>query len=213
MTDPDDRASDETAAFLAADALDRADPVAPTLAALRLRLADAAEQADALDVGFTTIDSPVGPLLLAATDRGLIRVAYSREDHDTVLGDLARRLGPRILRAPKRLDAAARELDEYFAGRRRSFDLPLDRRLSTGFRDRVQRLLPEIPYGSTRTYREVAETAGSPAATRAVGTACSTNPLPVVIPCHRVLRSDGTLGGYIGGLAAKTTLLELEGRG
>ncbi|OUD88036.1 Methylated-DNA--protein-cysteine methyltransferase [Clavibacter michiganensis subsp. michiganensis] len=186
---------------------DRARPRRPPPPARRPCEADGA-----LDVGFTTIDSPVGPLLLAATDRGLIRVAYSREDHDTVLGDLARRLGPRILRAPKRLDQAARELDEYFAGRRRAFDLPLDRRLSTGFRDRVQRLLPEIPYGSTRTYREVAETAGSPAATRAVGTACSTNPLPVVIPCHRVLRSDGTLGGYIGGLAAKTTLLELEGR-
>ncbi|MFT2690369.1 methylated-DNA--[protein]-cysteine S-methyltransferase [Clavibacter zhangzhiyongii] len=207
MTDPDD-----TTRFLDPAALERADPTAPALDALRLRLADAAEADGALDVGFTTVDSPVGPLLLAATERGLIRVAYSREDHDTVLGDLARRLGPRILRAPKRLDQAARELDEYFAGRRRSFDLPLDRRLSTGFRDRVQRLLPEIPYGSTRTYREVAEIAGSPAATRAVGTACSTNPLPVVIPCHRVLRSDGTLGGYIGGLAAKTTLLELEGR-
>nr|WP_315850417.1 methylated-DNA--[protein]-cysteine S-methyltransferase [Clavibacter phaseoli] len=203
---------DDTVPFLDAAALEAADPTAPALDALRLRLADRAEVDGALDVGFTTIDSPVGPLLLAATERGLIRVAYSREDHDTVLGDLAQRLGPRILRAPKRLDQAARELDEYFAGRRRSFDLPLDRRLSTGFRDRVQRLLPDIPYGSTRTYREVAETAGSPAATRAVGTACSTNPLPVVIPCHRVLRSDGTLGGYIGGLAAKTTLLELEGR-
>ncbi len=173
MTDPDD-----TIPFLDAAALDRADPTAPALDALRLRLADRAEADGALDVGFTTIDSPVGPLLLAATDRGLIRVAYSREDHDTVLGDLARRLGPRILRAPKRLDQAARELDEYFAGRRRAFDLPLDRRLSTGFRDRVQRLLPEIPYGSTRTYREVAETAGSPAATRAVGTACSTTRCP-----------------------------------
>jgi methylated-DNA-[protein]-cysteine S-methyltransferase len=116
----------------------------------------------------------------------------------------------RILRSPRRLDAAATELDEYFSGRRRSFDLPLDLSLSSGFRRLVQHHLPEIAYGRTESYKQVAELVGNPKAVRAVGTACATNPLPVVVPCHRVLRSDGALGGYIGGLDAKRTLLELE---
>jgi methylated-DNA-[protein]-cysteine S-methyltransferase len=183
---------------------------AGTLSRLRHRLELAAEAGGLLDVAYTTIGSPVGTLLLAATPAGLVRVAYDREGHDGVLEALAQRLSPRVLRAPRRLDAAARELDEYFAGRRRAFDLPLDLSLSTGFRQLVQRHLPGIGYGQTRTYRQVAELVGNPKAVRAVGTACATNPLPVVVPCHRVLRSDGTPGGYVGGLAAKTTLLNLE---
>ena len=186
-------------------------PVDPaTLDRLHARLEGAAATAGLLDVAYRTLDTPVGTLLLAATDRGLVRVAYQREDLDAVLESLGRRISPRVLRAPARLDDAARQLDEYFAGARRAFDLPLDHRLSAGFRLAVQEALPRIAYGHTLSYREVAELVGNPRAVRAVGTACATNPLPVVVPCHRVLRSDGTLGGYLGGLAAKTTLLALE---
>ena len=183
---------------------------AGTLARLRLRLERAADADGLLDVAYTTVDSPVGPLLLAATPQGLVRVAYDVEDHDRVLDALARRLSPRVLRAPGRLAKAARELDEYFGGRRREFDLPLDMSLSKGFRQLVQRHLPEIGYGQTRTYGQVAALVGSPRAVRAVGTACATNPLPVVVPCHRVLKADGTPGGYVGGQEAKVTLLTLE---
>ncbi|MBN9158085.1 MAG: methylated-DNA--[protein]-cysteine S-methyltransferase [Microbacterium sp.] len=181
-----------------------------TMAALHRRLEAAAQAEGLVDVAYTTVDSPVGPLLLAATPRGLVRVAYAIEDHDSVLEDLAVRLSPRVLRAPKRLDAAARELDEYFARTRERFDVELDLSLSRGFRRLVQQHLPEIGYGQTRSYRQMAELVGNPKAVRAVGTACATNPLPVVVPCHRVLRTDGTLGGYIGGLEAKTALLALE---
>ncbi|MFF0451314.1 methylated-DNA--[protein]-cysteine S-methyltransferase [Streptomyces sp. NPDC004609] len=183
---------------------------ADTLRRLHRRLEQAAEQADLIDVAYTTIDSPVGKLLLAATPKGLVRVAYAGEDHDRVLEALGRKLSPRILRAPKRLEEAAREIDEYFARRRRVFDVTLDLSLSRGFRRLVQTHLPEIGYGQTRSYRDMAELVGNPKAVRAVGTACATNPLPIVVPCHRVLRTDGTLGGYIGGLEAKTTLLDLE---
>jgi methylated-DNA-[protein]-cysteine S-methyltransferase len=185
-------------------------PTPQALAALHGRLESAAAAQGVLDVAYTTIDTPVGPLLLAATERGLVRVAYARENHDAVLSGLASRLSPRILRAPRRLDVAAREIDEYFAGRRSGFDLPLDLSLSSGFRQVVQQYLPSIAYGQTRTYKDVAQLVGRPRAVRAVGTACATNPLPVVVPCHRVLRSDGTLGGYVGGLDAKAALLHLE---
>ena len=188
-----------------------ASPADPgTLSRLRHRLGLAAEAEGLLDVAYTTIDSPLGTLLLAATQKGLVRVAYDVEDHDRVLGTLAQRISPRVLRAPQRLDAAARELDEYFSRQRRVFDLPLDMSLSKGFRQLVQRHLPEIGYGQTRTYRQVAELVGSPQAVRAVGTACATNPLPVIVPCHRVLRADGTPGGYVGGPGAKEALLSLE---
>lgn len=180
------------------------------LARLRARLADAAAQRNLLDVTYRTVDSPVGRLLLAATENGLVRVAFERENFDAVLETLAARIGPRVLEAPSRLDPVAAELDEYFTGSRREFDLPLDYTLSSGFRQIVQRYLPHIGYGHTRSYREVAEQVGSPKAVRAVGTACATNPLPVVVPCHRVLRTDGSLGGYIGGLEAKQTLLAIE---
>jgi methylated-DNA-[protein]-cysteine S-methyltransferase len=181
-----------------------------TLARLHRRLERAAEHEGLLDVAYRTVDSPVGPLLLAATRRGLVRVAYDIEDHDRVLEILAGRLTPRVLRAPGRLDAAARELEEYFGGRRRDFSLPLDLSLSRGFRLLVQQHLPSIGYGQTRSYQQVADLVGHPKAVRAVGTACASNPLPVVVPCHRVLRSDGTPGRYVGGPAAKTTLLNLE---
>ena len=183
---------------------------AGTLERLRLRLGQAADAEGLLDIAYTTVDSPVGTLLLAATPKGLVRVAYDIEGHDRVLETLSERISPRVLRAPKRLDAAARELDEYFARQRRVFDLPLDLSLSRGFRQMVQRHLPEIGYGQTRTYGQVAALVGNPKAVRAVGTACATNPLPLVVPCHRVLRADGTPGGYAGGAEAKVTLLNLE---
>lgn len=186
---------------------------AGSLEALRARLAEQAQDQALVEIAYRRLDTPVGPLLLAATPVGLVRVAFEREGFDAVLQTLAARVGPRVLEAPRRLDGAARELDEYFAGRRRVFDLPLDLALSSGFRRSVQRLLPDIAYGRTRSYAEIAAQAGNPRAVRAVGTACATNPLPVLVPCHRVLRSDGGLGGYIGGLEAKSSLLALEKEG
>lgn len=180
------------------------------LDALRARLAARAAAADLLDVAYRTVDSPVGPLLLAATPVGLVRVAYAREDFDAVLAALARRISPRVLLAAPRLDRAARELEEYFSHRRRSFDVPLDLQLSAGFRRRVLEELPRVGYGQTVSYGHLATQIGSTRAVRAVGTACATNPLPLVVPCHRVVRSDGTAGRYIGGDAAKRTLLQLE---
>jgi methylated-DNA-[protein]-cysteine S-methyltransferase len=185
-------------------------PSAGELGALHGRLEGLALERGLLDISYTIVDSPVGPLLLAATAEGLVRVAFEREGHDLVLETLADRVSPRILQSPERLEAAAQQLREYFAGKRTEFDLPLDYRLSSGFRQLVQQYLPQIGYGSTRSYREVAEVIGNPKAVRAVGSACATNPLPVVVPCHRVLRTDGTLGGYIGGLEAKSALLSLE---
>jgi len=181
------------------------------LTALHERLAAAAEVGGVLDIAYRTVDAPAGMLLLAATELGLVRVAYASENHYAVLQTLADRISPRILAAPTRLDATARELDEYFAGRRRSFDLALDWRLSAGFRATVlQHLATDVAYGQTATYGTVAQLAGNPKAVRAVGTACATNPLPVIVPCHRVVRSDGGMGGYLGGPDAKRTLLTLE---
>jgi len=186
------------------------DPTGAELRVLHDRLADRADADGLLDVAYRTLDTPVGTLLLAATGTGLVRVAYDTEGHDRVLATLAARISPRILHAPKRLDAAAREIEEYFAGRRRGFDLPLDLSLSTGFRRTVLGHLSDIGYGRTASYAAVAAAAGNPRAVRAVGTACATNPLPVVVPCHRVVRSDGSFGGYLGGPAAKRALLALE---
>ena len=185
-------------------------PEPETLARLHRQLEEASEREGLLDVAYRIVDSPVGRLLLAATPRGLVRVAYDAEDHDRVLETLAGRLSSRVVRAPKRLDAAARELEEYFGGQRRAFDLPLDLSLSHGFRLLVQQNLPSIGYGQTRSYRQVAALVGNPKAVRAVGTACATNPLPVVVPCHRVVKADGTPGAYAGGPEAKLTLLTLE---
>lgn len=182
----------------------------PTLQRLRDALAVKAAEAQLLDLAYRRIDSPIGSLLLVATERGLVRVAFASQDHDRVLDQLATAISPRVLEAPRRLDPVARELDEYFAGTRRDFDLPLDLTTTGEFRRAVQLLLPTIGYGRTVSYSELAALAGRPAAVRAVGTACATNPLPVVVPCHRVLRGDGSLGGYLGGLEAKRTLLDLE---
>ena len=191
--------------------LERAFPGDPgDLSRLHARLAVAAQRDGILDVAYRTVESPVGPLLLAATEAGLVRVAYAIEGHDAVLQTLADRISPRVLAAPARLEAPARELDEYFTGRRRSFDLPLDWRLSAGFRRAVLSHLPEIGYGQTASYAAVAGLAGNPKAVRAAASACATNPLPVVVPCHRVIYSDGRTGGYRGGSEAKRTLLTLE---
>jgi methylated-DNA-[protein]-cysteine S-methyltransferase len=191
--------------------IERAYPSNETdLRRLHARLVAATQSEGILDVGYRTIDSPVGTLLLAATELGLVRVAYEVENHEAVLQNLADRISPRLLEAPGLLDTVARELDEYFAGRLHTFDLPLDWRLSSGFRRTVLNHLADIDYGHTASYATVAKLAGNPKAVRAVGAACATNPLPVVVPCHRVLRSDGTLGGYLGGVEAKRTLLGLE---
>ena len=193
-------------------ALRQPGPAAEPAAMERLhsRLVAAAAESGVLDVAYTVIDTPVGELLLAATDAGLVRVSFACEDHNAVLAVLAERISPRVLRAPEKLQEAAGQIREYFAGTRRSFDLPLDLRLTAGFRRSVVEHLPDIGYGSTATYAAVAALAGSPGAVRAVGTACALNPLPVVVPCHRVVRSDGTTGGYRGGPEAKRLLLNLE---
>jgi methylated-DNA-[protein]-cysteine S-methyltransferase len=186
---------------------------APTdgdLAALRSRLSERAEQAGLLDLAYRTLDSPLGTLLVAATSAGLVRVAYEKEDLDVVLDHLADKVSPRILPASGRLDPVARQLDEYFAHRRRQFDLPVDLTLASGFRRRVLKYLPAIDYGRTATYASVAAAVDNPRAVRAVGSACATNPLPLIIPCHRVIRSDGGIGEYVGGSDNKRLLLGLE---
>lgn len=180
------------------------------LARLHDRLVAAADEVDLLDVAYRTVDSPLGRLLLAATPRGVVRVAFETESEDDVLSELAGTISPRVLAAPARLDRVARELEEYFAGRRRDFDVDVDLFLARGFRREVIGLLPRIEYGRTASYREVAELVGRPGATRAVGTACARNPLPLVLPCHRVVRTDGTIGEYRGGREAKVALLALE---
>ena len=183
---------------------------AEDLGGLHDRLAASAAAEHLLDIAYRTVDTPVGSLLLAATETGLVRVAYQGEDHDAVLATLAERVSPRILHHPARLDTVARQLDEYFAGARHTFDVDLDWRLTSGFRATVLHHLADIAYGHTASYASVAQLAGRPKAVRAVGTACATNPLPVVVPCHRVVRSDGAMGGYLGGVAAKAALLQLE---
>ena len=184
---------------------DRAD-----LDALRARLTERAEDEALLDVAYRIVDSPIGPLLVAASPVGLVRIAFELEGHDAVLDQLAGQISPRIMRMPARTDDVARQLDEYFAGRRHEFDLPLDLQLVSGFRRTVISHLPDIAYGSTASYKAVAEMAGNPTAVRAVGSACSHNPVPVVVPCHRVVRSDGSIGNYLGGVDVKATLIALE---
>jgi methylated-DNA-[protein]-cysteine S-methyltransferase len=174
-------------------------------------VARAAEAAGLLDVAVARFASPVGELLLAATATGLVRVAYvDWWGEDAVLSDLAARVSPRVLTAPRRLDTVRRELDEYFAGARRAFDIPLDWRLTRGFGRRVLEATAAIPYGSVSYYGAVAAAAGSPRGSRAAGNALGANPLPIVVPCHRVLRTGGALGGYTGGSERKATLLALE---
>lgn len=203
-----------------------ATPADPLVAALRrpapqedtpmtrllARLVVRADRDGLLDLAYTTTDSPLGPLLLAATSTGLVRLAYRSEDHDAVLSRLADRISPRVLHAPQRLDPVRRQLDEYFAGARRRFEVPLDMQLSTPFRRTVLAATAALPYGTTASYGQIAAAVGNPAAVRATGTALATNPVPIVVPCHRILRGDGALGGYVGGAPAKRALLDLERR-
>ncbi len=184
----------------------------PLDGALRERLAARAQAAGLLEVAYRTLESPLGTLLIAGTPRGLLRVALPCESPQQVLAALAESVGPRILLAPRSLDRAARELDRYFAGALQRFSIDLDLRLSRGFRRAALERLREVPYGQTISYSALAGACGRPRAARAVGSACARNPLPIVIPCHRVLRSDGSLGGYAGGVEAKRALLSLERR-
>jgi methylated-DNA-[protein]-cysteine S-methyltransferase len=173
----------------------------------------ALQRADAeglVDVGWVVEDTPVGPLTLAATSAGVVRIEFGHEVR--VLDELASEVSPRVVHLPGRLDEVRRELEEYFAGRRRSFDVPVDRRLSRGYRRTVLEALSRaVPYGQTVSYKELAERTGNPKASRAVGAAMATNPIPIVVPCHRVLRTGGALGGYGGGLDTKVWLLRHEG--
>jgi methylated-DNA-[protein]-cysteine S-methyltransferase len=175
------------------------------------RLVARAQTEGLLDVAYARVDSPFGTLTAAATATGLVRLAFPEESPDAVLERLASRISPRILESPSRLDAVRRELDEYFAGRRRGFELAIDRSLMAPFARRVLAATAEIPYGSVLSYGEVASVAGSPRGSRAAGNALGANPIPIVVPCHRVLRSGGVLGGYGGGPQRKRWLLELEG--
>jgi methylated-DNA-[protein]-cysteine S-methyltransferase len=175
------------------------------------RFATRAADEGLLDVAYATADSPFGQLLLAQTPKGLVRLGLPSQDSDQLLADLAERVSPRVVEAPAQLDEARRQLDLYFEGQLESFGLPLDWRLSHGFRLKVLRAIARIPYGQTRNYTEMATRAGNERAVRAAGSACGSNPIPLVVPCHRVLRTTGALGGYAGGLPMKEALLELEG--
>ncbi|MDN5797366.1 MAG: methylated-DNA--[protein]-cysteine S-methyltransferase [Intrasporangium sp.] len=174
------------------------------------QLVRGAAERDLVDLTYRVVDSPIGPLLLAATPAGLVRLAFESEGRDAVLESLATLIGPRVLHDPNGIAGMAEQLGEYFAGRRRAFEVPVDLRLAHGFRLDVLGQLRQIPYGATRSYAAVAASAGRPRAVRAVGSACAHNPVPLVVPCHRVVRSDGTPGGYLGGPEAKAFLLRLE---
>jgi methylated-DNA-[protein]-cysteine S-methyltransferase len=176
------------------------------------RFATRADEEGLLDVAYTVEDSPVGPLLLASTKRGLVELGYEGEQElDSYLSRLAVKVSPRVLEAPARLDPVRRELDEYFSGKRKEFDVPIDWSLTRGFTQRVLRATAKIPYGRVSTYREMATKAGNERAVRAAGNALGANPIPIVVPCHRILRTGGSLGGYGGGLPRKEFLLRLEG--
>lgn len=183
-----------------------------TVGAVR-RATERAAAEGVVDVSYARVDSPLGRLVAARTGHGLVRLAYEDFDGglDEVLGHLAVRVSPRIVESPARLDDVRRELDEFFDGRRQAFDVAIDWALTTGFTQRVLRATHAIPFGTVSTYRDVAVEAGSPKAMRAAGNALSSNPIPIIVPCHRVLRTGGGLGGYTGGLEKKETLLRLEG--
>ena len=186
-------------------------PAQPPAASGR-ELAERAAADGLLDVAYASVDSPLGPLVVAATPRGLVRVAYTEPgSEDDVLEDLAARVSPRMLEAPERLDEPRRELDEYFGGYRKEFGLPIDWSILRGFTLKVLRETARIDFGELRSYAEVATAAGSPRAVRAAGNALGANPMPVVVPCHRVIRTGGALGGYTGGVERKEFLLHLEG--
>ena len=174
-------------------------------------LSDAASREGLTEVAVASVDSPVGPLLIAVTPRGLARIAYSNESRDVVLDELAADLSPRILESAKITDEARRELEQYFAGDRTSFDLQIDWRLTIGFARKTLRATAKVPFGDLITYGELAKRIDSSGAARAVGHALGSNPIPIVVPCHRVVRAGGALGGYSGGLDKKKLLLALEG--
>jgi methylated-DNA-[protein]-cysteine S-methyltransferase len=178
--------------------------------ALTDRFLERANAKRLVDVAVATMDSPVGTLLLMATPKGLVRIAFESENRDEVLGEIAMHISPRILEAPRRLDPVRRELDKYFEGRLRDFDVPLDWSLVGDFARKVLRRTARIPYGSVASYGEVAVDIGTPRGARAVGNALGSNPIPVVVPCHRVVRTGGAIGGYGGGLPRKRLLLDLE---
>ena len=200
------RSGDPAGAGASAQARSRAGADAAGAAA---RLAERAAAEGLADVSYAEVDSPLGTLIVASTQKGLVRVAFPEET--LVLERMAERLSPRIVAAPSRLDPVRRELEEYFAGSRRDFAVPLDWSLIAGFSRRVLRATAAIPYGALSSYGAVASAAGSPRGSRAAGNALGSNPIPIVIPCHRVLRTGGLLGGYAGGPERKRHLLELEG--
>jgi methylated-DNA-[protein]-cysteine S-methyltransferase len=185
--------------------------VKPRAARASARMVVRAYDAGMLDVGYGFADTPFGPMLVAVTPRGLVRVAFRPENPDEVLEELSARLSPRVLEAPIAIEGIRRELDEYFEGKRRTFDVPLDWSLTAGFKQRVLRATAQIPYGGISSYQEMAARAGNSRASRAAGNALGTNPIPIVVPCHRVLRTGGNLGGYGGGLDMKEALLKMEG--
>lgn len=174
------------------------------------RLTVLAERAGLADVAYATVDTPVGPLLAAVTSKGLVRLSYMDDQPDALLDELAARISPRILEAPARLDEVRRELAEYFDGHRRRFELPIDWTLTQGFGRKVLRATARIPYGQVASYGQIAGRAGSPKASRAAGNALGSNPIPIVVPCHRIIRTGGDLGGYGGGTDRKEFLLRLE---
>ena len=180
------------------------------VAALRAGLAGLAEAEGLLDVSYRTVDSPFGALLIAATEVGVVRVAFEREDHSAVLAQLSTVVSPRLLSSTRRTEVVTRQLGEYFEHRRQQFDVPLDLGRVPSFRRSVLTHLADIGYGSTASYATVAAAAGNPRAVRAVGTACSHNPVPLLLPCHRVVRSDGSIGQYLGGADTKAALLAME---
>lgn len=174
------------------------------------RFRDAAARLGLLDVAYDVVESPVGPLLVAVSERGVLRISFDAEPEAQLLR-LARLAGPRVLRAPRAVDAMRRELDEYFSLRRRAFDVSVDLRGVAPFTARVLEELARVPYGRTSTYGELAAKAGRPRAARAVGTVMNRNPIPIVLPCHRIVGASGSLVGYAGGLDKKELLLRLEG--
>ena len=183
----------------------------PQLDELTARLRLRAERDGLLDVAYATLDSPLGPLTVLVTRAGLLRISYQDEPLEATLQETADRVSPRVLEAPERTDEVRRELDEYFEGRRRTFDLALDWRLVRGFAAQVLRATARVPFGDVTTYQAVATAAGSPRAYRAAGNALGSNPIPIVVPCHRVVHSGGGLGGYTGGMIRKEFLLAHEG--
>jgi methylated-DNA-[protein]-cysteine S-methyltransferase len=183
----------------------------PDLVALRAALAERAEREGLLDVAYGSLDSPVGELTVFTTRLGLAMLAYPEDGLDAAMQRVATGISPRVMAASQRTDVVRRELDAYFAGRLHRFETPVDWRLVAGFTARVLHATAEIPYGSVSTYGHVAEEAGSPRAHRAAGNALHVNPIPIVVPCHRVLPAGGKLGGYGGGVERKAFLLQLEG--